>query len=275
MSQSKDSQLPHRSFAWRVFHFLGSMEFAITMLITLAIASVIGTVLQQNQPYPDYVIKFGPYWFEVFETLGLYDVYSALWFLAILTLLVVSTTVCVIRHTPSMLKDMFNLRSNVQHKSLLSMHHHAHWHQPGSLDDNSSIIRERMASLGFRTRITEKGDDRLVSGMRGGMNRLGYILTHVAIIVICVGGLMDSNLPLKIAEWQGRLEIETRDLPLSQIPKESRLAVGQQAFRGSVSIPEGRAASVAYLPMRDGYLVQNLPFTIEVPWRRWGRRDGC
>lgn len=264
MSQSKDAQLPHRSFAWRVFHFLGSMEFAITMLITLAIASVIGTVLQQNQPYPDYVIKFGPYWFEVFEALGLYDVYSALWFLAILTLLVVSTTVCVIRHTPSMFKDMFNLRTNVQHKSLRSMHHHAHWHQPGTLSDNTNLIRDRLASLGFRTRITEKGDERLVSAMRGGMNRLGYILTHVAIIVICVGGLMDSNLPLKIAEWQGRLEIETRNLPLSQIPKESRLAVGPQAFRGSVSIPEGRAASVAYLPMRDGYLVQNLPFTIEV-----------
>jgi cytochrome c biogenesis protein len=264
MSQSQDPQLPHRSFAWRVFHFLGSMEFAITMLITLAIASVIGTVLQQNQPYTDYVIKFGPYWFEVFESLGLYDVYSALWFLAILTLLVISTTVCVIRHGPSMFKDMFNLRTHVQHKSLRSMHHHAHWHQPGELDDNTIAIRDRLASQGFRTRITEKGEDRLVSGMRGGMNRLGYILTHVAIIVICVGGLLDSNLPLKLAEWQGRLEIETRNLPLSQIPKESRLAVGPQAFRGSVSIPEGRAASVAYLPMRDGYLVQNLPFTIEV-----------
>ncbi len=264
MSQQQDSQLPHRSLAWRVFHFLGSMEFAITLLITLAIASVIGTVLQQNQPYPDYVIKFGPYWFEVFETLGLYDVYSALWFLVILTLLVVSTSVCVIRHTPSMFKDMFNLRTHVQLKSLRSMHHRGQWQLAGKVDDNAAVINQQFASQGFRTRVTDKGDDKLVSAMRGGMNRLGYILTHVAIIVICVGGLLDSNLPMKLAEWQGRLKIETRDLPLSQIPKESRLAVGPQAFRGSVSIPEGRAASVAYLPMRDGYLVQNLPFTIEV-----------
>ena len=264
MSQQQDSQRPHHSLAWRIFHFLGSMELAITLLITLAIASVIGTVLQQNQPYPDYVIKFGPYWFEVFETLGLYDVYSALWFLIILTLLVVSTSVCVIRHTPSMLKDMFNLRTHVQLKSLRSMHHRGQWQLAGSVDSNATAISEQLASQGFRTRVTDKGDDKLVSGMRGGMNRLGYILTHVAIIVICVGGLLDSNLPLKLAEWQGQLKIETRDLPLSQIPKESRLAVGPQAFRGSVSIPEGRAASVVYLPMRDGYLVQNLPFTIEV-----------
>jgi cytochrome c biogenesis protein len=240
------------------------MEFAITMLITLAIASVIGTVLQQNQPYPDYVIKFGPYWFDVFEKLGLYDVYSALWFLAILTLLVVSTSVCVIRHTPSMFRDMFNLRTNVQLKSLRSMHHRAQWQTPASSEVSVTAITELLSRQGYRTRITEKENAQLVSAMRGGMNRLGYILTHVAIIVICVGGLLDSNLPLKLAEWQGRLEVETRNLPLSQVPKESRLPVGPQAFRGSVSIPEGRASSVAYLPMRDGYLVQNLPFTIEV-----------
>lgn len=264
MSKKQDSQPKQRSLAWRVFHFLGSMEFAITMLITLAIASVIGTVLQQNQPYPDYVIKFGPFWFEVFESLGLYDVYSALWFLAILTLLVVSTSVCVIRHTPSMFKDMFNLRTHVQLKSLRSMHHRAHWQQSSELNETAEDVSEQFKQQGFRTRITDKGDDKLVSAMRGGMNRLGYILTHVAIIVICVGGLLDGNLPLKIAEWQGRIAVETRDLPLSEIPKESRLPVGQQAFRGSVSIPEGRAASVVYLPMRDGYLVQNLPFTIEV-----------
>jgi len=264
MSRTQDSQRPHRSLAWRVFHFLGSMEFAITMLITLAIASVIGTVLQQNQPYPDYVIKFGPYWFDVFEKLGLYDVYSALWFLAILTLLVVSTSVCVIRHTPSMFRDMFNLRTHVQLKSLRSMHHRAHWQTAASTESSVKAISEQLSQLGYRTRITEKEDAQLVSAMRGGMNRLGYILTHVAIIVICVGGLLDSNLPLKLAEWQGRLEVETRNLPLSQVPKESRLPVGAQAFRGSVSIPEGRASSVAYLPMRDGYLVQNLPFTIEV-----------
>lgn len=264
MSQTQDSQLPHRSFAWRVFHFLGSMEFAITLLITLAIASVIGTVLQQNQPYPDYVIKFGPFWFEVFKSLGLYDVYSALWFLAILALLVISTSVCVLRHAPSMFKDMFNLRTHVQLKSLRSMHHRASWTSAEKLDNTATELRDALSKQGFRTRITEKGEDRLISAMRGGFNRLGYILTHVAIIVICVGGLLDSNLPLKIAEWQGRIQIETRDLPLSQIPKQSQLPVGPQAFRGSVNIPEGRAASVAYLPVRDGYLVQNLPFTIEV-----------
>ncbi|MCQ8127858.1 cytochrome c biogenesis protein ResB [Methylomonas rivi] len=35
--------------------FSGSMNLAI------AVAAAIGTVVQQNQPYPDYVLKFGPF----------------------------------------------------------------------------------------------------------------------------------------------------------------------------------------------------------------------
>ena len=121
MSDDSRPLSPRHTLGQRIFHFLGSMDLAITLLLALAIASIIGTVLQQNQPYTDYLIKFGPFWFDVFESAGLYDVYSALWFLAILTLLVISTSVCVIRHTPSMIKDMWNLRTHVQEKSLRAM----------------------------------------------------------------------------------------------------------------------------------------------------------
>ncbi|MBE0439528.1 MAG: cytochrome c biogenesis protein ResB [Gammaproteobacteria bacterium] len=240
------------------------MDLAITLLLTLAIASIIGTVLQQNQPYTDYLLKFGPFWFDVFESAGLYDVYSALWFLAILTLLVSSTSVCVIRHTPAMLNDMRNLRTHVQEKSLKAMHHRAEWRSDKAVINLASDLESRMQQQGFRAKQTLIDDGILVSAMKGGLNRLGYIATHLAIIIICVGGLMDSNLPLKLAEWQGRLTIETRDLPTSQIPAESRLPVGPQAFRGSINIPEGRSSEVAFVGMRDGYLVQELPFKIKV-----------
>ncbi len=265
MSESTKKGQSHLGFWRRLFVFLGSMELAIILLLTLAIASIIGTVLQQNQPYADYVIKFGPFWFEVFEQLGLYDVYSALWFLAILALLVISTSVCVIRHFPMMVREMWQLRTNVQKKSLRAMRHSVQWQTGASLQNTIAVIQQQLKLSGFRSRQTVKQDDAvLVSAMRGGMNRLGYLFTHIAIVVICIGGLFDSNLPLKLAEWRGDIKIETRDLSVSEIPEESRLAVGNNGFRGTVSIPEGRAAEVAFLPVRDGYLVQALPFRIEV-----------
>ena len=39
------------------FAFLSSMRFAVALLTLLSIASVVGTVLQQNQPIADYVIN--------------------------------------------------------------------------------------------------------------------------------------------------------------------------------------------------------------------------
>ncbi len=264
MSESSKRHVKHPSFWQRVFVFLGSMDLAITLLLTLAIASIIGTVLQQNQPYTDYMIKFGPFWFEVFEMAGLYDVYSAVWFLSILTLLVVSTSVCVIRHTPSMLRDMRNLRTQIQEKSLRVMRHSRHWQTSMAPAQLVETVEADVKKMGFRARKVVKGDETLIAAMRGGMNRLGYLFTHIAIVVICIGGLLDGNLPLKLAEWQGRLAVETRDIPTKDIPEISRLAVGPHAFRGSIHIPEGGSAELAFVAMRDGYLVQELPFKIEV-----------
>ena len=103
------------------------MNLAITILVAIAIASVIGTVLQQNQPYIDYIIKFGPFWHEVFQTIGLYNVYGAIWFLVLLVFLVLSTSVCVYRNAPVMLRDMRQFRVNVKEKSLRLMHNSQSW----------------------------------------------------------------------------------------------------------------------------------------------------
>jgi len=48
---------------------LSSMSLAITLLTVLALASVIGTVLLQNQDQTDYLQQFGPIWYWVFRSL--------------------------------------------------------------------------------------------------------------------------------------------------------------------------------------------------------------
>ena len=76
------------------------MRFAISLLTIICIASVIGTVLKQNEPSVNYVNQFGPFWAELFTTLKLNTVYSAWWFLLILAFLVLSTSLCIARNAP-------------------------------------------------------------------------------------------------------------------------------------------------------------------------------
>src|SRR3569832_569495 len=101
------------SFGKSVFELLSSMRFAISLLSILAVASIIGTVLKQAEPYNNYIIQFGPFWFEAYEKLGLYDVYHAAWFLVILTFLIVTTTNKKNRKTPNKTREKKNKHEHV------------------------------------------------------------------------------------------------------------------------------------------------------------------
>jgi cytochrome c biogenesis protein len=248
-----------------LLEFFGSMNLAITILVVIAIASVIGTVLQQNQPYNDYIIKFGPFWHEVFQTIGLYNIYGAIWFLALLLFLVLSTSVCVYRNTPKMLKDMQEFRLNAKEKSLRSMSNSHSWATDKKIEEIETHLQNYLTLKGFRVRNKEHDDHHLLAGMKGAWNRSGYIFTHVGIIVLCLGSFLDGGFGLTIKEWTGRIIPETRDIRADEVPATARLKHSDStSFRGSISLQEGTSSNIVFLNIRDGYLVQELPFTIEL-----------
>lgn len=240
------------------------MRFAISLLTLLGIASIIGTVLKQNEPYSNYIIQFGQFWFRLFETVGLYDVYHSGWFLLILGFLVLSTSLCVYRNLPSMLREMRAWRENVTESSLRLFNHQAEITHQHSIEAVVSSVSGLMEARGYRLRVHDREEGCLLVAKKGSYNRLGYIFTHLAIIVICIGGLMDGNVPLKLQEILGLKHVETRDLPIADIPAASRLSVANLSFRGNMTLPEGARGSVAFLRVRDGYLVQELPFLVEL-----------
>lgn len=260
-------KLYHRhTLGWVPLELLGSMNLAITLLVVVAIASVIGTVLQQNQPYPDYVLKFGPFWFDVFRGLGLYDVYGSGWFLGILAFLILSTSVCLYRQVPGMVREMVRFRTRVQANSLRGFHQCIEWRLPDrTLEATLAEVTRLFQARGYRWRMQDHGDHQVAAAVKGRINRLGYLFTHAAVVVIGIGGLLDGNLWLRLKEWRGEVQLETHDLAARDVPSASRLQPGAvPSFRGNVMLPEGSAANFVFLRLRDGYLVQELPFAIEL-----------
>ena len=247
-----------------LFRFLGSMNLAITLLVAVAIAAIIGTVLKQNQPYVDYVLKFGPFWFEIFKALDLYDVYSSSWFLTILTFLVISTSVCVYRNTPHMIRDMRNFHEHAHQAALQRLAHHAQWQSDQSLQYSIDYVGALLRHKHYKIKQLDTKDGLLIAAKKGAGSRLGYIFTHVAIIIICIGGLLDGNVPLKIAQMRGDIAVETRRIPASEVSEQSTLPADNLSFRANIDITEGKAANIAFIDFKDGYLVQKLPFTIHV-----------
>ena len=238
------------------------MNLAITLLVALALASVIGTILKQNEPYQNYIVKFGPFWHDIFERLGLYDIYSSGWFILILAFLITTTSICLYRNGPRIIASARQYREDLQEAQLLNLAHHSRLHTRLTPAETVTELSACCKRLGFRTRIKRRDHSITLAAMQGAANRYGYLFTHCAVVIICIGGFLDSNIPLKMRSLSGQLQAETRDLPLSQIPDNSKLPVNNASFRASVSIPEGRAAGAAFVNLGAGYLVQPLPFII-------------
>jgi cytochrome c biogenesis protein len=239
------------------------MRFAVSLLTVLGIASIIGTVLKQNEAYENYIIKFGQFWFGFFESLGLYDVYHSGWFLIILLFLVMSTSLCVYRNSPLMIKEWRAFKEHVTEKSLDAFSHQATFTIHANLENSKQQLIGFLGAKGFKYKIRKHHDgSELIAAKAGTHQRLGYIFTHVAMVVILFGGLLDGNLPLKVQEMLGQKRIETLDIPESQVPAISRLTNSNPSFRANMTLPEGVSDNVAFVRIRDGYLVQELPFRI-------------
>ncbi|WP_424460698.1 cytochrome c biogenesis protein ResB [Ottowia sp.] len=256
--------------AWRTaMELLSSMRFAIALLTIICIASVIGTVLQQHEPAVNYTNQFGPFWAEVFLTLKLNAVYSAWWFLIILAFLVVSTSLCIARNTPKIIADLKNYKENIREKSLQAFHHKAQGHLAGTPDAEAQRIGQMLAGGGWKVRLQERdaGADHkgwMVAAKAGGANRIGYIAAHSAIVLVCLGGLLDGDLIVRAQTWFGGKSVYTGGGLVSEVKPEHRLPENNPTFRGNLVVAEGSQSSTAILSQSDGVLLQELPFAIEL-----------
>ncbi|AOY92510.1 cytochrome C biogenesis protein ResB [Cupriavidus sp. USMAA2-4] len=252
---------PHRLLRDAV-ELLSSMRFAITLLTVIAIASVIGTVLKQNEPYPNYVNQFGPFWADLFHALSLQKVYSSWWFLLILAFLVISTSLCIARNAPKMVADMRSWKDHVRERSLRAFHHRGEFDTGRGRADAAAHLQALLHNRGYRIRPVAHEGATLLAAKAGAANKLGYILAHSAIVVICLGGLIDGDMLIRAQMWFGGKTPISGNAVISEIPPQHRLSASNPGFRGNAFVPEGATVSTAILNVADGALVQDLPFTL-------------
>lgn len=240
------------------------MRFAVSLLMFICVASLIGTVLQQNETSNVYLDRFGPFWFELFDSFSVWNVYNNWWFLLIMAFLVVSTTLCLVRNTPKFVRDARSFREYVRGNSLRAFPNKIEVEAGTSPAQTQDNVQKLLRSMGYRYKVRQDGDEVLVAAKKGSANRLGYIFAHSAIVVICIGGLLDSELPLRVQVWlSNRLPI-TENMLISEVPDSGRLSARNPSFQAHLLVPEGGQSSSAIISSGEGVLVQPLPFTIKL-----------
>jgi len=251
-----------------VVELLSSMRFAISLLTVICIASVIGTVVKQHEPFNNYVNQFGPFWAEVFSSAHLFSVYSAWWFLLILAFLVVSTSLCIARNTPKILVDLKSHKENIREQSLKAFPHKAEATLTETPEAAARRIGQTLVGSGWKVKLqsreTPNGTGWMVAAKAGAANKLGYIAAHSAIVLVCVGGLLDGDLMVRAQTWFNGKEAFQGGGLIADVPEQHRLSSSNPTFRGNLLVTEGTASSTAILAQPQGVLLQELPFSVEL-----------
>ncbi len=270
---------------------LSSMRFSISLLTVICIASVIGTVLKQNEPQVNYVNQFGPFWAQVFGDVSLYSVYSAWWFLLILAFLVTSTSLCIARNAPKILVDIKTYKENIREQSLKAFGLKA----TAVLDESAEVAARRIGALlvsgGWKVKLQSRelpGDAGrgsasgansgvgsgsastgptlgwMVAAKAGAANKIGYIAAHSAIVLVCIGGLLDGDLIVRAQMLFNGKSAYTGGGKIADVKPEHRLGENNPTFRANLMVAEGTRSSTAVLSQSDGVLIQDLPFSVEL-----------
>lgn len=247
---------------------LSSMRFSISLLTVICIASVIGTVLKQHEPLNNYINQFGPFWAEVFGAVNLYSVYSAWWFLLILAFLVTSTSLCIARNTPKILVDLKSYKENIREQSLKAFGHRAENLLEEMPDAAAKRIGQMLSGGGWKVRLqqrdTSAGPGWMVAAKAGAANKIGYLAAHSAIVLVCLGGLLDGDLIVRAQMlFNGKTPYSGGGM-IADVKPEHRLGENNPTFRGNLLVAEGTQSSTAILNQSDGVLLQDLPFAIEL-----------
>ena len=255
-------------FASDVVELLSSMRFAISLLTVICIASVIGTVVTQHEPQNNYVNQFGPFWADVFASAGLFSVYSAWWFLTILAFLVISTSLCIARNTPKILVDFKVYKENIREQSLKAFPHRAESELDEKPEAAANRIGQALLGSGWKVKLqsreTPGGVGWMVAAKTGATNKIGYLAAHSAIVLVCIGGLLDGDLMVRAQMWfNGKTPFMGGGL-IADVPAQHRLTASNPTFRGNLLVTEGTTAGTAILAQPAGVLLQDLPFRVEL-----------
>lgn len=181
-----------RSFPEQIWDFLCSLKLTLFLLITLALTSIIGTIIPQ---YPTIDER---YWTTIsagrkllYEKLGFFDMYHSWWFLALLALFCVNLICCSIKRLPhvfTFVSQPATTLSETQQKIFMNKEVKL----KSSLDESRDKLAAFLASHVATPVITKVGNQYHLFAQKNPWCRLGVYVVHCSILVIMAGTIIGN-----------------------------------------------------------------------------------
>lgn len=176
--------------AERAWKFLSSVKLAVVLLIILAIVSIVGTVIEQNQPVEKYLEEYSRGTVAVLDFLGFFDMYRTLWFLFLLFLLTANLTVCTLDRFPKTWSIIKAPLRPIEEEALKAVPFKKEITVQGGIDGAKKRTAEVLRSGRYRYLESSTAESTQFYMQKGVYSRLGVYITHVSVILIFVGALI-------------------------------------------------------------------------------------
>jgi cytochrome c biogenesis protein len=180
-----------RSPVQSIWDFFCSLKLSISLLILLAVTSIIGTVIPQG-PEREYLMSLSPTKLKLYSTLGFFDMYHSWWFILLLYLLTINIIACSVKRLPRVWK-MVTVPTLVMDDGVeksLSLTHEVKLHQ------EPAAVREKLVSfLGSKFGppvVTEQDGELHLFAQKQPWSRMGVYVVHSSIVIIFIGAILGS-----------------------------------------------------------------------------------
>lgn len=162
------------------------------LLISLALTSIIGTVLPQGQVPPEYVAQISPLKLQIYTKLQFFDMYHSWWFIALLYIFSLNLICCSIKRLP----HVFTFISQPTLVLGDSMRKAFSLKQEVAFSTPLDIARKKLADFLkaelANPAVTEHGGEFHLFAQKNAWCRLGVYVVHASILVIFVGAIIGS-----------------------------------------------------------------------------------
>ena len=189
----------------RFFKYIADLRFAIGILLLIAICSIIGTVIEQDQPIETYKLNypianpvFGIFSWDLIVKFGFDHVYKTWWFITLIVIFGTSLVTCtILQQLPGLKlarKCQF-FRSPLQFQKLnLSL-------KSSTINLNSFLRNRKIENYHI---FQQKN---LIYCYKGLIGRLGPIIVHFSMILVLIGTIISSISGFKAQEIIPKTEI--------------------------------------------------------------------
>lgn len=173
-----------------VIQSLSSVRLTVFLLIALAVASIIGTVIPQNQPPSTYIRQFGDTAYGILNRLQFFDMYHSLWFILLLGTLTVNLLTCSIRRFSSTWYVITRKNIRPSDSLLNSLSQKGEIVTTRALEDVKEVCQRYLSARFKRPIVTENQGTWYLFADKGRYTRLGVYVIHLSVILILIGGLI-------------------------------------------------------------------------------------